>query len=256
MGFCFCFARYTESSDCVAGSVVFGPGDSRSKRDHRGGFRRATLAASSRGAYSAEMLLDGGAYPFSGSFASDGSSQKILNRPGKPPVTVNLQLDLTTTNDQLIGQISGSDGVTNWLSSLQAYRTPFHNHTNAARYTLIIPPGENTQTNQPGGYGYATLSQTAAGRLAIHGKLGDGAAASQSVLIPTNGQVPLYFPLYSGQGSLQGWLTLTNLAGTNLTWIKLSGRPHTLYSGGLPTPTSPSSERRIKYPARAKTPWP
>jgi uncharacterized repeat protein (TIGR03803 family) len=198
------------------------------------GFLTATIPASSRGAYSARLLLDGGSYPFSGTFDLSLQAGKTMTRVGKPPLTVILQL----TNDQMTGIVN--DTITN--SILQAYRAfdaksdPATHYTGC--YTLIIPPGSNAPAGAPGGYGYATLTNNPAGHVALNGRLGDGVAFSQSVPVATNGNIPLYASLYSRQGLLQGWLTLTtnnpaqSLLGTNLSWIKISSRSG-LYTGGF-----------------------
>ena len=201
------------------------------------GFFTATLPASSRGGYSAKLLLDGGSYPFSGTFDLSLQAEKTVTRSGKTPLTVFLQF----TNDQIIGSVS--DNSTNAVlradRAFNAKSTPATNY--AGRYTLIIPPGDSAPTNSPGGYGYATLTDNPAGHVALSGRLGDGVAFSQSVPVATNGNIPLYASLYTRQGSLQGWLTLTNttnnpaqtIVGTNLTWIKISSRAGTLYAGGF-----------------------
>jgi hypothetical protein len=106
---------------------------------------------------------------------------------------------------------------------------------------LIIPPGATAPTNEPGGYGYAVLSNNLAGLVMISGRLADNTAFSQSVPIATNGNIPLYASLYSRKGSLQGWLTVANttntpsqtIVGTNLAWIKVSGPRGSLYAGGF-----------------------
>jgi uncharacterized repeat protein (TIGR03803 family) len=204
------------------------------------GFFTATIPASSRGNYSARLLLDGGSYPFSGTFDLSLQAGKTVTRSGKTPLVVVLQL----TNDQMTGNITNNDGSNSWNSILQANRAfnansdPASNY--AGRYTLIIPPGDSAPINEPGGYGYAILTNNPAGHVALSGRLGDGVAFSQSVPVATNGNIPLYASLYSRQGSLQGWLTLTNttntpaqtILGTNLSWIKIFSRAG-LYPGGF-----------------------
>jgi len=207
------------------------------------GFFTATLPGASHGAYSAKLLLDGGSYPFSGMFNLSGQSAITLARPGKTPITVALQL---TNEVQIIGNISdySSNG---WTSILEADRAVFNAQSNPAtnyngRYTLIIPPGSNAPVLSPGGYGYAMLSNNWAGRVTLSGRLGDGTAISQSVPISTNGDIPFYVSLYSRQGSLLGWLTLTNnptnhpaqtILGTNLSWIKRYSHAGTIYAAGF-----------------------
>ncbi|MGP8200734.1 MAG: leucine-rich repeat protein [Limisphaerales bacterium] len=201
------------------------------------GFFTATIPSSSHGAYSAKLLLDGGSYPFSGTFDLSLQAAAIVTRTGKPSLTVVLQLD----NNQIFGRLS--DNATNaWFSELQADRALFNAKSDPAtdytgKYTLVIPPGGAVQTNQPVGYGYATLANTPGGVVTLSGSLADNTAFSQSVPVATNGTVPLYASLYSKAGSFQGWLTLTNftnhlaqtIVGANLAWIK----PGTKHAGGF-----------------------
>jgi hypothetical protein len=107
---------------------------------------------------------------------------------------------------------------------------------------LIFPPGPTAPTSQPGGYGYATLTNNLAGHVALSGRLADNAAVSQSVSVSKDGNIPLYVSLYSRKGLLMGWLTLTNnssnnppksILGANLAWIKPGGRAGTLYAAGF-----------------------
>jgi hypothetical protein len=155
---------------------------------------------------------------------------------------VDLHLNLAGPDDQMTGNVN-NNAANGWNSELLADRAVFSTRANpatnyAGKYNLIIPPG----SNEPGGYGYATLTNNLAGHVLLNGHLGDGAAFSQSVPISKDGIIPFYVSLYSHQGLALGWLTLTNnptnisaqtVLGDNLSWIKLSGRPGTLYAGGF-----------------------
>ena len=209
------------------------------------GFITATIPASSRGAYSARLLLNGGSYPFSGTFGMSGNAGQILTLADNTLLAVALHLDLAATNNQMTGSLMevASNG---WTAALLANRAVFNSKTEratnfAGKYTLIIPPGNTAPTNEAAGYGYATLTNNPAGLVAVSGRLADGTSFSQSVPVATNGDIPLYASLYSHKGSLQGWLTVagtTNtpsqtIVGANLAWIKVSGARGSLYSGGF-----------------------
>ena len=206
------------------------------------GFFSATLPPAGRGAYSARLLLQGTAYPFSGVFDLSGNAQQTVNRSGDSPLTVDLHLSLTAPDDQLTGTVTDNGGD-NWSSSLLANRAQSQLSTNySGRYTVGFPPPNGDATNQPGGYGFATLTKNAAGHVSINGRLADNSHLSQYVSISKNGNIPLYVSLYSRQGLLLGWLTLTNLAGSspaqtlfgsNLTWIKVGGAPGKYYASGF-----------------------
>ena len=209
------------------------------------GFLTATLPAAGHGNYSAKVLVDGGTYPFSGTFDLAGDAEQTVARSGKPPLTVNLHvnLNLPAPDDQLTGSVNNyaSNG---WNSDLVADRAVFKGSSPATpyagKYTMIIPPGD-TPTNEPGGYGYATLNVAPARhRLAISGSLADKTTFSQSVPVSPDGNIPLYVSLYAHKGSLQGWLSVTNgtpaapplVLGSAVAWIKTNFNTP-FYAGGF-----------------------
>ena len=103
-------------------------------------------------------------------------------------------------------------------------------------------PGSDTPADSPGGYGAATFTNNIAGTAVLAGTLGDGTSLnSQSVPISAEGIVPVYVPLYLGQGSIFGWLTFSNVppqtVSGDLTWFKLSGPAHSLYTNGFTNQT-------------------
>ncbi|MGP8200491.1 MAG: beta strand repeat-containing protein [Limisphaerales bacterium] len=201
------------------------------------GFITATIPASSRGAYSAKVLLDGGAYPLSGTFNLSGNAEQIVSRSGKTPMTVNLQL---TNEDQLTGSVS--DITTNgWTSIIQADRADFNAKSNPAttfegQYTLIIPGTTNTDTG-PFGVSYGTVKVASSGTITLAGNLADGTPISQSTVVSQDGYWPLYVNLYGGKGLLWGWNYFINNNITNasvLSWINETNSSKTaVYRSGF-----------------------
>lgn len=201
------------------------------------GFFTATLPPAGHGQFSAKLLLDGGAYPFSGSFDLTGSASQIISRSGKSSIEVTMHLNPGSPDDQITGSVI--DGSNSWNSTLLAVRAGFgpgNQATNfSGRYTMVLPP---TSTNGPGGYSFATLNNSSTGNVSLSGRLADNTAVSQSVPVSKEGNIPVYVSMYSREGLLMGWLALTNnpgrtILGTNLTWIKAGSRTGTLYSGGF-----------------------
>ncbi len=186
-----------------------------------------------------------------------------MARPGNSYVIMELQVNLASPNDEIIGNlIEGANP--GWLSTMEADREVFNARTNPAtnyngRYTLVLPPAANAPTNSPGGYGYATLTNSTAGEAVVAGRLGDGTPFSQSVPISRDGYIPLYASLYARTGSVQGWLNVTNnpsnspaqtILGTNLTWIKTATRSTHFTPAASPIRTSPCWARSIRTPKR------
>jgi hypothetical protein len=183
------------------------------------GFFTATVASRGAGAFSANLLLDGGSYPFTGRFDPFGDAQSIVPRIGKASVTASLHLDIDPPDGQMTGVISNAD----WRSSLQAGRAVFNAASNpapvsAGQYALVIPSGASASV------GYLTLTNAESGSALVTGTLADGAHIIRAAPMVKGAAIPLYAPLYSGKGLFLGWITFTNWPGrTNFGdafWIK------------------------------------
>jgi uncharacterized repeat protein (TIGR01451 family) len=206
------------------------------------GFITATISSTStgRGSYTAKLLLDGGSNSFSGSFDLTGTAQTNLVRAGKTPVSVTLNLDFNPSDPQITGSVSNI-AAGGWDSVIQADRAVFSAKANpatkyAGQFTLVLPPGTNAPVESPDGYGYAAITNTLGGISTLGGALADGTPFLWSVPIAHDGSIPLYQSLYSGKGSLLGWITFTNEPPRNVSgqinWIK-PAVPNTLYPSGF-----------------------
>lgn len=186
------------------------------------GFMNLTLQGT--GSYSAKVMVAGVSYSLSGQFSAGGVASNNIVRRGLTNVTVQLQLDLNGTNG-LTGTLS--DGT--WTAQLSADR--IETAAKAAHYTLLIP-GQGDEG--VGGNSYATATVSATGGISFSGALADGTKISSKGNLLPNGQCPFYVGLYSGKGSIFGWLTLTdtNITGT-VDWFKLSGATGKLYTDGI-----------------------
>jgi len=195
--------------------------DTNSPEHQSSGFYKLTLASS--GSFTAKVIIAGKSYSYSGQFSAGGFASNNIVRSGLSPVSAQLQLDLP--GGGISGVLSSADP---WIAELNADRAM----TNAAaageagRYTLMIP-GADDDTNsaaQPGGDSYGTLIVSATGGIAFAGALADNTAVSQKALLLANGQWPFYVPLYSGKGSILGWLTFSNQVDSDITgtveWFK------------------------------------
>jgi uncharacterized repeat protein (TIGR03803 family) len=205
------------------------------------GFISVTVASNSTGAYTAKLLLDGGSNSFSGSFDLTGTAQTNLIRSGKTPVSVTLKLDFNPSDAFMGGSVSSA--AAGWKSVICADRADFSASANpatnyAGQFTLLLPPGTNAPVASPGGYGYAAITNTLGGISTLGGALADGTRFLWSVPMAGNGGVPFYQSLYSGKGSLLGWIYFTNeppqniSANSSVSWIKPSV-PNTLYPSGF-----------------------
>jgi uncharacterized repeat protein (TIGR01451 family) len=200
-----------------------------------------TSTGADGGAYSAKLLLDGGTNSFGGSFDAAGAARTNLARPGKSSIIVTLQLDFNAADHLLTGSVS-NDVASGWVSVIQADRAVFTAKANpatnfAGQFTLILPPGTNAPAGSPAGYGYAAITNTLAGISTLGGALADGTPFLWSTPIAQDGSIPLYQSLYSGRGSLLGWIVFTNAPPQNVSgqvnWIKPANPASALYPSGF-----------------------
>jgi hypothetical protein len=204
------------------------------------GFVSVTILSNSAGAYSAKLLLDGASNSFSGSFDLTGTSQTNLTVAGQK-IGVTLLLDFNPAAAFMGGSISNA--AAGWNSPIQADRAAFSATANpatnyAGKFTLLLPPGPGAPLAGPDGYGYAAITNTLGGVSTLGGALADGTPFLWSAPISQNGGVPFYQSLYSGGGSLMGWIYFTNeppqniSTNSSLNWIK-PAVPKTLYPQGF-----------------------
>ena len=143
-----------------------------------------------------------------------------------------MQLQLDFANSQILGTIANGT----WSANLVAERGVY-SATNPApetgRYTMVIPGATNS--SGPVGNGYAIVTVSAAGQVALSGVLGDGTPVSTATIVGTGGLWPLYIPLPGGQGSIFGWLSFANGGNINgsIAWFKLPQPRNKYYPGGF-----------------------
>jgi len=198
-----------------------------------------SLSLTSGGTYSAYILTGGRRTNFTGQFDLSGNSTKVVPRQGTTPLTVSLALDLSGASDRLTGSIT--DG--HWTADLQADLAVFSTRTKPATeyagiYTVLIAGGTMGDATFPLGDGYATLNVTAGGTATVTGTLADGSGFSQSVPVSKSGRVPFQVSLYSGGGSILGWLAFdTNQPASSiqgpLSWIRPAQASSKLYPAGF-----------------------
>jgi hypothetical protein len=188
---------------------------------------------SSNGVFTAKLQQGLNSYPLSGQFSLTGAwfTNSIK---GVSNLNVWLQLDLSG-EDVLTGVLSNAV----WTAQLTAERAVYSKANPAPQmgnYTLVLP-GSINAAEEPGGNGFGSVNVDANGNVTFGGTLGDGTKVTQSSIVSKEGQWPLYIALYSGKGSLLGWLTFTNEVDRDieglLSWIKPGGTTSSLYPAGF-----------------------
>jgi uncharacterized repeat protein (TIGR02543 family) len=199
-----------------------------------------TLTLTDKGSYSGSLKQGIKAYPLSGQFDVAGNANSKVLRPGTNAWHLTMASDFAAQT--LTGTIS--NGVSGgWVAGLWANRAKFDTRTNpatqyAGKYTLIFPGTTNQDGTVALGDGYVTLSVLSNGQATLSGSLADSTNFSQTVSVSQDGQLPTYASLYSGKGSVWGWLLFdTNQPSAALSgflnWIKPAQAGARYYSGGF-----------------------
>ncbi len=200
-----------------------------------------TAKVTSKGGYSAKLLLGSATYSFSGTFDSSGHASAAVAHKGLATVQVDMQL---VNNDEITGSVSGN----NWLSQLQADLAAFNSKNPApwtGKQTLLLPTDTNNFTLLTGD-GFGTLSISSSGAVQFTGTLPDGVKVTEKSALSKSGVWPVYSSLYGGTGSFIGWMQCVNgtnadLGGSGL-WIAPAGSS-SVHPGGLTNQLDPTGSR-------------
>jgi hypothetical protein len=104
-------------------------------------------------------------------------------------------------------------------------------------FTFIVPPDTNAGVG-PAGYSFGSVRVDALGNVRWAGSMADGTKVTQKSSISKDGVWPIYSSLYSGMGSLIGWVQFgTNQPGSDLggqvIWMKPHGAGGPNYFSGF-----------------------
>lgn len=205
------------------------PNDAR--HDRRGLF---TAQVRPDGSFSGKLQNGTKKSSFTGKFNLEGYATNIVKLTGTNRLGMELWIDLHG-GDRITGSITADGWTATNVADRAIYsRTSPSPYTN--KFTVLIPGGEDASV-VPGGHGYGSATIDATGKLKFTGSVADGTAASQSVPVSKDGWWPLYVPLYSGKGSIFGWVSFTNspqpdLGGT-VNWFKPALAAPRYYTNGF-----------------------
>ena len=197
-----------------------------------------TATVTDKGKLTSKLLWAGATHSLSGQLAGDGSFSNAVVRKGLSPLTVELQLSLNGER-KLTGTIRDGTVTSELLANQLIYSAASPAPLGNRKFTFVIPGAEDSAA-RPGGYGYGTISITAAGAATLGGVLGDGTKFTQKTFVSKDGTLPFYVALYAAKGSILGWLSLagsgasSDVTGT-LRWTKTAGSAG-LYPSGFSFP--------------------
>ena len=180
---------------------------------------RLDLTILATGAFSGKLVLGANTLSFAGvldaSTTSVNPSAKVsVARTGRPPLTLAFTIDTTSG---YLTSASITDGSV--VLALNAWRNTWlakgHSPSFAGYYTLgfEIPAAVQSSLSIPQGQGYASFTVTAAGTLALAGKLSDGSAIVENTFAGPAGEIAVFQPLYGSKGSIAGSLTIVTGTG-------------------------------------------
>ena len=210
-----------------------------------------TVVLAGTGSFAGNLQSGTVKWPITGRLDINGNATVTVNRGKMVPLTVQLHLDLQSGSGQITGTVLPSDN--SWMSELTARRIGFDAKTNpcpaAGTYTLVIP-GTPGVTESPAGDGFGIVQVTTTGVATLTGTLADGTPVSESGSLSRSGQWALYTPLYTGRGSILGWLTFSNASNSDIDgwfgWIRPVQPSVALYTMGFAVVTEATGSRYLK----------
>jgi hypothetical protein len=238
-------------SDGGTNSVVVKPGTynglfyegDQIRQNSAGAF---TVTISAKGSYSGHLQFANHRNAFSGKVPDSGVVTNSLKNGRNASLSLQLNLGNSDQSDQIDGTIG--DGA--WTANISADRAQFSARTNpcvwAGTYTMAIS-GAADNPLLPAGNGYASARITANGLVTATITLADNTKASQSATLSKDGVWPLHTPLYSGKGSLLGWINFADNPADDLNgvlnWNKPAIRNNRYYPSGFGFETTATGSR-------------
>jgi hypothetical protein len=199
----------------------------------------------SQGSLSASLFLAGSTYKLpGGAVLVSGVYSNATTGPNKETLSVQLQLDLAHGLG-LTGTVNLAGSPVPLLAYRAVYGSTNHAPQGGKNYTLVLAPGTTNAASGPAGYGFGSVSLDALGNVTFSGVLGDGAAASQGIVLAGPGTWPFYVSpsAAKGQELAWGWIDLgTNAAREGylvtgqVIWVKNSRAPGLYSSAGFDYP--------------------
>ena len=191
------------------------------------------IKTTTKGKFSGKLQSGSKRLSFSGQFDDTGAAS--VSTKGANPLAINLQLG-PDDSDIITGTVSGGDVTANLIADRAVFDGRQQTAPQAGLYTLVIA-GSADSSAAPGGDSVGTVRVDNKGNVRLAGTLADGTKFSQAAGLSKAGDWPLYVGLYSGQGSLVGWLAFgvsdTEDISGNVTWTKPGMAKSKFYPAGF-----------------------
>jgi hypothetical protein len=223
------------------------PATGTASENARHGFVRVTVARD--GAFSGYLTLAGLRRNFSGKFEPDGVAHfkpslapafTFQRRKGETPLSLTLQLAPGGDPDQISGSLTDNGTP---FATLEIVRAVSAFDPNLYTYAYVAQPAPNRGVplaEFPQGTGYSFGLVNRRGTTVVRGHLADFATVIVLGVLTKGNRLPFYMPLYSGRGSLSGWVNFRNLPARSdvdaedLDWFRPPQPTAALYPNGWP----------------------
>ncbi len=214
------------------------------------GFVTLNLAANA--AFTGVLQYGPNRYSLSGRFDSTGYARKVIKRGKLEPMNLDLQIDFFPGFSRITGTVSAGSLSGRFVALPAGFTGKGQSIApQAGKYTMAFLGATNA--NLPAGDGYATLTIDKAGRTRLTAALADGSKFTQAATLSQRGDLPLYAPLYGGQGSISSWLFVaappTNALTGNVLWVKPGTVRTKYYNAGFESACSAVGSR-LTAPAK------
>ncbi len=178
------------------------------------------LKTTAKSAFTGKLRVGAIVYAFKGTFAADGSATVQIARKKLTPITLRLQLTVSTGTNTLQGDFALDSAA----YTLEAARVLFDAKKNPSRvvgdWTAVLPPDLAAlgDASLPRGSGFAACRFASSGAVRMAGKVADGTAFSFAGTLDGNSRLAVFAPLKyrKATGSLAGVL-LCDVAAYALT---------------------------------------
>jgi hypothetical protein len=197
-----------------------------------------TANVTPKGVFTGKMQLGASTYSFTKAFDLSGNFSGTISNKNLAPLTLTLQL---VNNDEITGQVAGSG----WTSELLAFSSVKNASSfGTGKHSLVLSTNATeSTTSTPDASGTVTLNKN--GNVQWNAALADNTKVSGKSTLSKDGLWPIYSSLYGGNGSLIGWLQITNgnsHLGGSAIWIMPAGQ--TTYPNGLTNQLDASGSKK------------
>ncbi len=190
---------------------------------------RLVLTTTSSGSYSGSVTLGAKSYPFSGVLDTAVGTDphvtaKSVTRPGSTPLSLTFILAPSTRS--ITGTLSDATPASVGFAGASAMPVPLTASTGYHTFALPLRDmGDVGIASIPQGFSSGSCTVATTGKTSGSIRLADGNTFTFSTALLGAGEIVLYQPLYSNQGSLLGTLHLGAapdglISTTGLTWLK------------------------------------